>query len=449
VTAAVTPLGVRDGDPDAVAALVRRRGGAVLGYCEEVAAPGEALQAAADAFTRFRAAVATAPEAAALDAERELVRAMRFAAAERAPRADGDAGSLRRASGRSDTGRLVPTLLAARAEGDLGPEDEERLTRLLARSGDARGAAERMRRGETAYTDHATELAPHAAGPIVAALLTAPARGTVPDTIGRLGAGLGWSDAQVREAIAASGAPGGESPTQQDTPRPERDLVAAVAPAGGAAVAAPAAVGGAAAAGTAAAGATPPERRRRRVLLAAGLAVLAALLAVAVLAIAGVFGGDDETAGTAGNRSPAATQPASTAGSASTPASTPAPAPAAPDTSAARKAGEKAARERAAKRRAAERRAARRRAARRSAAAQRPTAARTPASAPSPRRAPAPTRTPSRPAAPSHPAPSSSAPQAPSPGATQVAPSNGAANVTGGVPPQPEPSGTDLAPPPG
>ncbi|MEA2179010.1 MAG: hypothetical protein QOG77_2307, partial [Solirubrobacteraceae bacterium] len=88
----------------------------MLGYCEEVAAPGEGVGAAADAFARFRAAVASAPDAGALHAERELVRAMRFAAAERAPGPDGE---LRRAAGRGETSRMAPNLLAARAEGDL------------------------------------------------------------------------------------------------------------------------------------------------------------------------------------------------------------------------------------------------------------------------------------------------------------------------------------------
>src|SRR6476619_3773095 len=77
VSAAVTPLGVRDGDPDAVAALIRRRGAAVLGYCEEVAAPGAAVDAASEAFADFRSAVAGAPDISELDAEGELVRAVR------------------------------------------------------------------------------------------------------------------------------------------------------------------------------------------------------------------------------------------------------------------------------------------------------------------------------------------------------------------------------------
>ena len=200
MSAAVTPLGVRDGDPDAVAALIRRRGAAVLGYCEEVAAPGAAVPAASEAFGSFRDSVADAPDVRSFDAEGELVRATRFAAANHAPQA-----------GRGTP--MVPTLLAARAEGDLGPEDEERLTRLLGRSSEARTSADRMRRGEAAYTDPAAALPPRAAGPMVAALATGAA---IPATLKILGDGLGWGPEQVDDAVAAAGvttAPKSPSPS--------------------------------------------------------------------------------------------------------------------------------------------------------------------------------------------------------------------------------------------
>ena len=65
-------FGVRDGDPDAVAALVQRRGAAVLAYCDEVAAPGEAVDAAAEAFGSFRASVADADDVRSVDPEGQL-----------------------------------------------------------------------------------------------------------------------------------------------------------------------------------------------------------------------------------------------------------------------------------------------------------------------------------------------------------------------------------------
>jgi hypothetical protein len=43
----VTPVGVRDGDPDALAGLCDRRGPAVLAYCEVVAGAQAAAVAAA------------------------------------------------------------------------------------------------------------------------------------------------------------------------------------------------------------------------------------------------------------------------------------------------------------------------------------------------------------------------------------------------------------------
>src|SRR5213592_4994079 len=115
-TAAVTAQGIRDGDRVALGALVARRGAAVLAYCERVAAPGRALEAAGEAFARFRREVVAAPEPRALDPEALLLRGTRRAAAARAPRPAEARGTL--AARRGATCALVPELLAARAEGD-------------------------------------------------------------------------------------------------------------------------------------------------------------------------------------------------------------------------------------------------------------------------------------------------------------------------------------------
>ncbi|MEJ7786918.1 MAG: hypothetical protein WKF96_19125, partial [Solirubrobacteraceae bacterium] len=56
--AAITPQGVRDGDPAVLAALATRRGPAVLAFAGEVVEPSYVVRAAADAFARFRAEVA-------------------------------------------------------------------------------------------------------------------------------------------------------------------------------------------------------------------------------------------------------------------------------------------------------------------------------------------------------------------------------------------------------
>lgn len=78
----VTAGGIRSGEPEALAGLCKRRGGAVLVYSEHVAAPGQAGQAAADAFGLFRAKVVAADEPG-LDAESLLLSATRQAAAAR------------------------------------------------------------------------------------------------------------------------------------------------------------------------------------------------------------------------------------------------------------------------------------------------------------------------------------------------------------------------------
>src|SRR3954451_23441544 len=84
-TSVVTAQGVRDGDRGALTALVERRGAAVLAYCEAVAQPGRGLEAAGEAFARFRREVRAAPEPRTLDPEALLLSATRHAAAAQAP----------------------------------------------------------------------------------------------------------------------------------------------------------------------------------------------------------------------------------------------------------------------------------------------------------------------------------------------------------------------------
>src|SRR3954468_455897 len=135
-TTAVTPQGVRDGDPLVLAALTERRGAAVHAYCEAVA-PDHAEAAAAEAFARFRRDVVAARDPLALDPEAALVRATRLAAAARAPRADSTHGR-----GRGGACALVRELLAARAEGELTDGDRGRLARHLERCPACRAAEE-------------------------------------------------------------------------------------------------------------------------------------------------------------------------------------------------------------------------------------------------------------------------------------------------------------------
>lgn len=146
---AVTPFGVRDGDPVALSGLVERRGRAVLAYSGAVAAPGRAREAAADAFGRFRSAVVDAHDPLAIDPERELRRCVRLAAAARAP--EPERSLVARRAGHVCA--LVPELLAARAEGTLTPADADRLARHVERCSGCRSAEERFVAAEHAYRD--------------------------------------------------------------------------------------------------------------------------------------------------------------------------------------------------------------------------------------------------------------------------------------------------------
>jgi hypothetical protein len=155
---AVTPQGIRAGDPAALAALCELRGGAVLGYCREVCEPAAASAAAAEALARFRAAVWAAGDAADLEPERLLLSATRHAAAARA-RTTFEASTPRRMLGRGQSVTCVrmPGLIVARAENLLGSADLDRLSRHLERCQACRATEAAFRRAERAYvaTAHA------------------------------------------------------------------------------------------------------------------------------------------------------------------------------------------------------------------------------------------------------------------------------------------------------
>ncbi|MCW3013327.1 MAG: hypothetical protein JWO02_419, partial [Solirubrobacterales bacterium] len=150
---AVTPEGVRDGDPAVLAALIARRGPAVLAFCDAVCEPAVAPRAVAEAFARFRALVAAVDDAAGVDPEQFLLGATRHAAASMARSPTDDRGVLR-VLGRGtsqETYAAVPALLAARADSMLGGEDLERLSRLLERSPGCREVEAAFRRAERGY----------------------------------------------------------------------------------------------------------------------------------------------------------------------------------------------------------------------------------------------------------------------------------------------------------
>ena len=170
--AAVTARGVREGDRAALAALVDRRGAAVLAYCDHLSAPGRALEAAGEAFADFRRHVRDAEDPRSLDPEKLLLNATRRAAAARAPRPEAPTGLLARR--RAATCQFAPELLAARAADDLSTADRLRLARHLERCPDCRAAEERFVAAERAYAD-APSTPPEAgiAGGLLAALRAA------------------------------------------------------------------------------------------------------------------------------------------------------------------------------------------------------------------------------------------------------------------------------------
>ncbi len=173
---AVTPEGVRGGDPAVLEALIARRGPAVLAFCEAVCEPSVAARAAAEAFARFRALVVAVPDADGVDPEQFLIGATRHAAAAMARPPSEDRGVLR-SIGRAtspETSAAVPTLLAARADSMLGVEDLERLTRLLERSASCREVEGAFRRAEQGYrSPPSRELPPDSVALIVATMQAA------------------------------------------------------------------------------------------------------------------------------------------------------------------------------------------------------------------------------------------------------------------------------------
>ncbi len=172
---AVTPVGVRDGDPDALAGLCDRRGPAVLAYCEVVAGRGDAgAVAAAEAFGSFRAGVVAAPDLAHLNPEALLISATRHAAARHA------------GTDLPPEHARVPSLLAARADRSITLADHDWLEQHLADCWTCRAPVARFEAADRAYLDPpTTALDPTVKAAMVAALTAAaPILGAVPDVPG-------------------------------------------------------------------------------------------------------------------------------------------------------------------------------------------------------------------------------------------------------------------------
>ncbi|HEV2776726.1 MAG TPA: hypothetical protein VGV90_14120 [Solirubrobacteraceae bacterium] len=165
--ATVTPTGVRDGDPAALAGLCAVRGPSVVAYCRHVAGEADAGAAAADAFARFRVAVVAAGDTASLNPEALLVSATRTSAAARAA-----------TSGQGDCAD-VPMLLAHRAEKTISSGDLERLQSHLEQCWACRAPVARFKAAERAYRDPPEKtvdevLSAQIVGALIAAVPSAP-----------------------------------------------------------------------------------------------------------------------------------------------------------------------------------------------------------------------------------------------------------------------------------
>jgi hypothetical protein len=250
---AVTPAGVRDGDPAALIGLCSARGPSVLAYCRHVAGDAEAAAAAADAFARFRAAVVATDDLADLNPEALLISATRKAAAEHV---DGEP---------PDDCAEVPSLLAARADKTASSADLERLDRHLEGCWACRAPVARFKAAERAYRDPPDPtLDPEIAAQIFVALATAaPARGAEPPAPARAPSANGGGHRQRRAPAA------GVLPVGPHLPRPpaaaqRRPLLEP--------------------------GASVRPGLRLPIMLPIGLVTLALLVA---LFVSGVFGGSD------------------------------------------------------------------------------------------------------------------------------------------------------------
>ena len=160
----MTPAGVRDGDPDALAALCERRGPAVLAYCEVVAGRGSAGAAAgAHAFGSFRAGVVATADLSTLNPEAMLISATRHAAARYA------SSDLPEPCGR------VPALLAARADRSISLADHDWLGEHLAGCWTCRAPVARFEAADRAYLEPASTVLPAEIGVAMVAAMTAAA----------------------------------------------------------------------------------------------------------------------------------------------------------------------------------------------------------------------------------------------------------------------------------
>lgn len=146
VTATITPEKIRDGDPEALAALCEVGGAAMFAYCEHVVAPGHAINAVADAFARFRAAIVAAEELTPQDADALLRGMTRRAAAS----CSVNTVAARTGAPFSGTCDGQETGLVDYVEGDLSLPERDVVAAHVATCSLCDGALRRLQAGERA-----------------------------------------------------------------------------------------------------------------------------------------------------------------------------------------------------------------------------------------------------------------------------------------------------------
>jgi hypothetical protein len=159
----VTPEGIRDGDPFALRGLCRRRSGSVLDYARTVCAPEGAIEATAEAFARFRAAVAAADDPRSLHPETLLLGCTRHAAA-----------ALVRPAGDLPECPSMPMLFVGRREGMLSPAEVQHLGHHLIHCPACRTLDAAFHKAEHIYRQpHPADPPPEVEARVLAALVAA------------------------------------------------------------------------------------------------------------------------------------------------------------------------------------------------------------------------------------------------------------------------------------
>jgi len=139
---------LRSGDPDALAALCDRRGGAVLAYCERAAGSEAAVGAAAEAFAQFRRAILPAGALSSKDQADQLLRS----AARRCAQVHAEDASADR-EGTADTDECdgQEAAILVYVEDGLAPAKREIVAAHVVKCGTCAAVLRRLQNAEAAF----------------------------------------------------------------------------------------------------------------------------------------------------------------------------------------------------------------------------------------------------------------------------------------------------------